>query len=169
MARPVATEFPAYFAGYIAKVNTDTIAEAITVYSAALNDFYTQLPEEKANYRYAEGKWTLKEMLQHIIDAERVFAYRVMCIARKDKTSLPSFDENTYAEYSQADKRSFDSLKQEFTATRKSTDLLLQSLSEEQLSEQGTSSGKPATAKAIAYVIFGHLLHHKEILEERYL
>jgi uncharacterized damage-inducible protein DinB len=169
MARPAATDFPAYFAGYISKVNTDTIAEAINTYSAPLHQFYTSLPEAKADFAYAEGKWTVKEMLQHIIDAERVFSYRVMCIARKDKTSLPSFDENLYAENSQANKRSLSELKEEFAAVRKSTDLLLQSLTEDQFGEMGTSSNKPVTAKAIAYIIFGHMLHHKGILEERYL
>lgn len=169
MARPTANEFPEYFAGYIAKVNTESIPEAIDTYAASLEAFYTGLPESKADYRYAPDKWTVKEMLQHIIDAERVFSYRVMCIARKDKTSLPSFDENSYSEFSDANTRSLDSLKEEFSAVRKSTDLLLRSLSEAQLSEQGTSSGKPATANAIAYVIFGHMLHHKQILEERYL
>jgi uncharacterized damage-inducible protein DinB len=168
MARPAATDFPDYFTGYISKVNTDNVPEAVKTYSATLNDFYTGLPEAKADHAYAEGKWTVKEMLQHIIDAERVFAYRVMCIARKDKTSLPSFDENTYAANALAGKRSLADLKEEFVAVRKSTDLLLLSLSEEQFDELGTSNNRPATAKAIAYVIFGHMLHHKDILEQRY-
>lgn len=169
MARPAETDFPAYFAGYISKVNTETISEAINKYSAALNQFYTSLPEAKADHAYAPGKWTIKEVLQHLIDAERVFSYRLMCIARKEKTSLPSFDENAYAEFSQADKRSLSDLKEEFTAVRKSTDLLLNSLSDEQFDEVGTSNNSKVTAKAIAYVVFGHLLHHKDILEERYL
>jgi uncharacterized damage-inducible protein DinB len=169
MARPAAADFPEYFTGYISKVNTDSIHEAIDTYSIALNQFYTNLPESKADYAYAEGKWTVKDMLQHIIDAERVFSYRIMCIARKDKTSLPSFDENTYAANSLANKRSLGDLKEEFIAVRKSTDLLLQSLSEEQFDEPGTSNNRPVTAKAIGYIIFGHMLHHKAILEERYL
>lgn len=168
MARPAETDFPSYFGGYIAKVDTNSISEAIDKHSSALNEYYTHLPEAKADHAYAPGKWTVKEVLQHVIDAERVFSYRVMCIARKEKTSLPSFDENTYAEYSQASTRSLKDLKEEFSAVRKSTDLLLRSLSEEQLEEMGTSNTKQVTAKAIAYVIFGHLLHHKEILEERY-
>jgi uncharacterized damage-inducible protein DinB len=170
MARPAATDFPAYFAGYISKVNTDSIAEAINTYSAPLHQFYTSLPEAKADFAYAEGKWTVKEMLQHIIDAERVFSYRVMCIARKDKTSLPSFDENLPTQkIHKPIKEALADLKEEFIAVRKSTDLLLQSLTEDQFGEMGTSSNKPVTAKAIAYIIFGHMLHHKGILEERYL
>lgn len=168
MPRPAETEFAPYFGRYIAQVQTDNIIDAIEKYSASLNEYYTELPEDKADYRYAEGKWTVKEVLQHIIDAERVFAYRVMCIARKDKSPLPSFDENAYAEFAQADKRSFADLKEEFVVTRRSTDILLRSLSEAQLSETGTASGNPVSAQAIAYIVFGHILHHKQVLEERY-
>lgn len=168
MPKPQVNDYPSPFAGYISKVETDSIREAVKKYAAPLADYYTHLPEEKADYKYAEGKWTLKEMLQHIIDAERVFAYRVMCIARQDKTSLPSFDENSYADHSMAASRSFADLKEEFLATRKSTDLLLLSLNDEQLATLGTSSNKPVTANALAYVVFGHMLHHKDILEERY-
>ena len=169
MPKPNAADFPAYFSRYISKANADSLAEAVTLYAKPLLDFYTSLPEVKADYAYAPGKWTIKEVLQHVIDAERVFSYRVMCIARKDKTPLPSFDENSYAENSLAGNRSLASLKEELIAVRKSTDLLINSLSEEQLATQGTSSNLPITANAIGYIVFGHLLHHKEVLEERYL
>ncbi|MES2005072.1 MAG: DinB family protein [Bacteroidota bacterium] len=169
MARPKASDHPPYFGRYIAKVDTDSLKQAISKYANTLNDFYTKLPDEKADYRYAPGKWTLKEVLQHIIDAERIFAYRILRIARKDKTPLASFDENSYAENAKADGRSFASIKEEFLAVRKATDLLLQSLDEEQLSQQGISSELPVTANAIGYILFGHMLHHKEVLEERYL
>ncbi|MBI2283558.1 MAG: DinB family protein [Bacteroidetes bacterium] len=169
MSRPQSAEFPSYFARYVSQVATDSVAEAIQRYAAELNDFYTSLPEDKANYRYAEGKWTIKELLQHVIDAERIFAYRILCISRKDKTPLASFDEDSYAQHAQADKRSFASLKEEFVAVRRSSDLLLTSLSQEQLAEQGTASNLPVTANAIGFILFGHLLHHKAVLEERYL
>lgn len=169
MSRPQSAEFPSYFARYVSQVATDSVAEAIQRYAAVLNDFYTSLPEDKANYRYAEGKWTIKELLQHVIDAERIFAYRILCISRKDKTPLASFDEDSYAQHAQADKRSFASLKEEFVAVRRSSDLLLTSLSQEQLAEQGTASNLSVTANAIGFILFGHLLHHKAVLEERYL
>jgi uncharacterized damage-inducible protein DinB len=169
MSRPQASDFPAYFSRYISQVDADSAQEAIKKYSGSLADFYTGLPEDKADYAYAPGKWTLKELLQHVIDAERIFSYRVLRIARKDKTPLASFDENSYAETSLATERSFADIKEEFLAVRKSTDLLLGSLSEDQLAEQGTSSNLPVTANALAYIIFGHMLHHKQILEERYL
>jgi len=85
MSRPQASGFPSLFGRYISKVNADSVSEAIKMYSASLNDFYTNLPEEKADYAYAPGKWTLKELLVHMIDAERIFSYRVLRISRKDK------------------------------------------------------------------------------------
>ena len=169
MARPQASDFPPYFARYIAKVNAESVIEAIAEYAKPLSDFYAGLPEEKAGYRYAPGKWTLKELLQHVIDAERIFSYRILRIARKDKTPLASFDEDNYAANSLASERNFDSIKEEFLAVRKATDLLLLSLNEEQLAHQGIASELPVTANAIAFITFGHMLHHKGVLEEKYL
>jgi uncharacterized damage-inducible protein DinB len=113
--------------------------------------------------------WSIKEVLQHVIDAERVFSYRIMCIARKDKTPLPSFNEDDYAAHSGADHRSLSSLKAEFLAVRKAADLLIQSLTEQPLSEIGTASNLPISANAICFILFGHLLHHQQVLQERYL
>lgn len=169
MPQPDQNDFPAYFSKYISKVGSASVADAVRDHAAALAEFYSGLPEGKAMYAYAPGKWTVKEALQHVIDTERVFAYRMVCIARRDKTPLPSFDENEYAAHSGANERSLASLKEEFLAVRKSTDLLIASLTDEQLAEQGTASGKPVTANAVGFIIFGHLLHHKEIFLERYL
>lgn len=169
MARPLSSEFPPYFSRYIARVEADSVAVAVARYAASLHDFYTQLPEVKADYRYAAGKWTMKELLQHVIDAERIFSYRVLRIARKDKTPLASFDEDSYTLSSNARARTLTSLKEEFRAVRKATDLLLLSLSEEQLAAQGIASDLPVTANAIGFILFGHLLHHQAVLEERYL
>jgi len=132
-------------------------------------EFYSNLPAAKADYAYADGKWTLKELLQHIVDTERVMSYRILRISRNDKTPLASFDENEFAKHAQADKRDFASLKEEFASVRKSTDLLIASLSEEQLAEKGTASNMSVTANSVGYIVLGHLLHHKAIIEERYL
>jgi uncharacterized damage-inducible protein DinB len=169
MSKPLQSDFPAYYSTYISKVDAGSISEAIKNYAVSLTDFYKNLPEEKAEYCYAPGKWTLKELLQHIIDAERIFSYRALRIARKDNTPLPAFDENSYAANSLANNRNFADMKEEFLAVRKSTDCLLSSLTEDQLSAQGISSNLPITVNAIAFIIFGHLLHHKQVLEERYL
>ena len=169
MPRPQLTDFPPFYNTYVSKVDADSVSEAITKYTEALQSFYKNLPEDKAEYRYAPGKWTLKELLQHVIDTERIMSYRLLRIARKDKTPLPSFDENEYALHSLANNRIFASIKEEFTAVRKSTDLLLHSLNQEQLTEEGIASNKPVTANAVAYIIIGHMLHHQQVVEERYL
>jgi uncharacterized damage-inducible protein DinB len=169
MARPQPNDYAAYYETYVGKVKGDSAKDIISTYSKPMMEFYTSLPDSKADHAYADGKWTVKELLQHIIDAERIFSYRALRIARKDQTPLPGFDENTYAPASRASQRSLQSLKDEFEAVRKSTDILLNTMDEDQLSQRGTASNNPVTANAIAFIIFGHMLHHKQILEERYL
>lgn len=168
MSKPKPGTYPAYFDKYIQLVETDSATEAIDEYAQPLIAFFENIPEDKALHRYAEGKWSVKEMLQHIIDTERILAYRALSIARKDKTPLPGFDENTYANASKADERSWSSLIEELKAVRTSTDLLLKSFTEEHLQQTGITNGQPNNVNAIGFIIFGHLLHHKKILEERY-
>ncbi|MGN6618942.1 MAG: DinB family protein [Ilyomonas sp.] len=169
MPRPANGEFAPHFQKYIDLVKGNNIADIIANHEAELSSFYNALPEEKAEYAYAENKWTIKEVLQHLIDAERIFAYRALRIARNDSTPLPGFDEDSYAENANANSRSLSSLKDEFNAVRNASDKLLLSLTEEQLQHKGTSSNHSSTSNSFAYMIYGHLLHHKNILQERYL
>lgn len=169
MARPKPTDHPEYFGRYIALVTSDTLREAVATYAQPLEQFYCTLPDDKGDYAYANGKWTLKDLLQHIIDAERIFSYRMLRIVRGDKTPLASFDENPYAENAKAGERSFAEIKEEFSAVRKASDLLIASLNEAQLAQQGVASNMPVTANSIGYIMFGHMLHHKKVIEERYL
>ncbi|MEI6265101.1 MAG: DinB family protein [Sphingobacteriia bacterium] len=169
MAKPIQGEYGAFYEGYISKVDSSNLHEAVNTYSHPLSYFYVNLPEEKADYRYAPEKWTLNDLLQHVIDTERIMQYRLLRIARNDSTALPGFEENDYAISANASLRSFVSLKEEFIALRKSTDLLIQSLNEEQLNNIGKASGNNITANAVGYIIFGHMMHHKKIIEERYL
>lgn len=169
MARPIPyKDYTEYQDNYISLAVGDTAQKALANHAKDLLAFYTSLPEEKADYSYAPGKWTIKDVLQHVIDAERIFAYRVLRIARHDETPLPGFEENDYAATANASKRTLDSLKEEFKAVRASTDALILSLSEEQLQRRGTASGLPVSANTYAYIVYGHLLHHKRITEERY-
>lgn len=161
--------FPSYFANYINLVNVDSVEEAIERYSLNMLNFFKNLPVEKVDYKYSEDKWTIKEMLQHVIDTERIFAYRVLRISRGDKTPLPGFDENNYAAASNAAARSWQSLLEEFEAVRKSTDLLLKSLTQDQLKQSGVTNEHPNSSMAISFMVFGHILHHINILKERYL
>jgi hypothetical protein len=118
--------------------------------------------------RYAPGKWSVKEVVCHLADAERVFAYRALSIARGDQTPLPGFDENAWAPQSGADARPIGDLLDEFTAVRAATVRLLRGLDAPAWSRSGTASGKPVTVRALAYIMAGHELHHLSILKERY-
>jgi uncharacterized damage-inducible protein DinB len=169
MPVPQEGQYPEYFKGYISKVIAKDLTEAVAKYADDLGKFYMELPDTKALYSYAPGKWTINELLQHIVDAERVFAYRMLHISRNDQTPLAPFDENSYAEYSRANKKSIALIKEEFQSVRNSTDLLIKSLDEEQLNYSTVTRNSPITANAIGFIILGHMLHHKTIIEERYL
>ncbi len=168
MSRPTSSE-AGFGQHYIALAQGSSAKEVVNNHAANILQFYTNLPAEKKDFAYAEGKWTITELLQHLIDAERVFTYRAMRFARKDATPLAGFDENDYAANSNAAARDFDELKQEFTAVRRATDIFVSSLNDEQLQQGGTSNNKFITANALAFIIYGHLLHHINIIKERYL
>lgn len=168
MARPQPTECAPYYQKYIALAQGNTVSEIVNNHAFDLQEFYNSLPDEKADYAYDENKWTIKEVLQHLTDAERVFAYRALRISRNDKTPMPSFEENDYVKYGFASERSLSSLKQEFNAIRAGTDIFLLALNETQTMRIGTASNNPVSVNALAFIIYGHLLHHKNILRERY-
>lgn len=134
-----------------------------------LVDLLHDLPEEKGNYRYDEGKWTIKEVLQHINDAERVFAYRALAFARNDKTELPGYDQDDYVKHCEAGHRTLLELIEEFEHMRMSTLDLFRSFTREQLHLEGTANSYPISVKSIGYIIAGHQAHHARILRERYL
>ena len=169
MSRIAAGTYPPYFETYVRLVETENVADTINKYGNEIVKDFENLPAEKAEYSYAPGKWTLKEMLQHVIDTERIFSYRALCIAREDATPLPGFDENSYAANSNASTRTWQSLLAEFSAVRTATDLLFSSFTNEQLEAVGTTNGNPTSAKALVYITYGHLLHHLNIIRQRYL
>jgi hypothetical protein len=160
---------PEPFHRYIEKVEEQSLTEALSRQRFSFRDFVDGIPSEKRDYRYAEGKWTLRDVFQHIIDAERIFAYRALCIARKEKTSLPSFDEDSYAMYAKAAGRDWDEMTREFVLVRESNEILFNSFDEEQLETSGTSSGRPIYVKAIGFIMVGHINHHVKVIQERYL
>ena len=169
MPRPAAGDFGAFYQGYADLATGQSVAQLLATHPASIANFIMDLPEEKANYAYADGKWTIKQMLQHLIDTERIFAYRALRISRKDATPLPGFDENHYAQNAPVDQKTLADLKEEFLLVRKTTDLLLASFQEDQLNFIGNASGHPCTLNALCFIIFGHHLHHMNILRERYL
>jgi uncharacterized damage-inducible protein DinB len=133
--------------------------------------FVQDIPMDKFDYRYADGKWTIKEILQHLIDAERIFAYRALRFSRSDKTPLPGFEENSYAEVVNptANKRHLKDLLTEFTAVRHATITLFKSFTEEDLLKKGVASENVMSVRAVGFVIIGHQNHHMRVFKERYL
>lgn len=169
MPRPNLNRIPLWFHNYVNKVPENDLMEAMINQTPSFINFFERIPVAKRDYRYAEGKWTIKEMLQHIIDAERVFAYRGLCIARKDTTPLPGFDENNYADNAKANIRDWDEMMEEFKVVRRSSEILFGSFDEEQLEANGTANNNPIYVLAIGFVLVGHVNHHLSILKERYL
>ena len=169
MSKPTEGTFPPYFATYINKVMEDNIAGAFKNQQAVVKDFFDSISEEKSSYAYAPGKWTLKEMLQHIIDGERIFAYRALSIARKETQSLPGFDENEYADNSNANNRTWKSLVEEMRLVRKTTELLFENFSEDILNQSGISNNNAVTVNAIGFITVGHVYHHVGVIKDRYL
>ncbi|MBD0831886.1 DinB family protein [Aestuariibaculum sediminum] len=131
--------------------------------------FFKEIPEEKLNYAYAKDKWNIKDIFQHIIDTERVFQYRCFCIARRDKTQLPGYDQDTYVKPALANTKTMEDLMDEFVTVRRSFIALLKSLSEDDLKEVGNANGYPISARAAAFIVLGHALWHIDIIKHRYL
>lgn len=129
------------------------------------------LPEEKLSYRYEQGKWNIREILVHIVDDERIYAYRALRFARNEKLKLPGFDQDAYVMYSEADRRTLDNIFEEYEAVRNSTIALFNGLPENSLDRlgYGTATAGDATARALLYHIAGHELHHINIIKEKYL
>jgi DinB superfamily len=158
-----------FYHKYIAQVEGDEINEILSKQAITILAFLNELPAEKRDYRYRPDKWTIREVLQHIMDAERVFAYRALCIARGEQQPLPGFDENMYADKAQCTNRKWSEMTEEFRAIRRSTEILFASFNESQLDATGTASGWPVYVMGIGYLTAGHAQHHLNILHERYL
>ena len=163
------TRVPVFYHRYINLVKEQDLSEAFIHHQKSLYSELNNIPDGKWDYRYEEGKWTIKEMVQHIIDAERIFCYRALNFARKDSHELPGFDENEFAAVSKADRRSKQDLLDELTTVQRSSMQLFESFDEEQLDQSGKANGNSIYVKAIGFIIVGHTLHHLNILNERYL
>lgn len=163
-------EFPEYFVSYINEVKSLDIVEALEDNLDDFTDFIeNRVPDIKYQFRYQQGKWSIKEIVQHIIDAERIFGYRALRMARFDVTPLPGFEEDDYVKVSNADAREMDDLLQEFVLVRKATIKLFESFTDEMLLHRGIASGKEISVRAIGYIITGHCIHHQNVVQERYL
>ena len=161
---------PEFYRPYFKGIGEEEgIIELLERSGSECSELIGSLPEEKGSFRYAEGKWSIKDLVQHVIDAERVFAYRVMRFARNDKTDLPGFEQDDYVEIASADRRTLQDLLSEFETLRRSTLHLFSGLTGEDLKRTGTANGFEMSVEMVGYIISGHLLHHLRIIRERYL
>ena len=169
LAKPRPGDYPAYHHPYILGAHGDELEDALR--HAGEEEARTRLlvPDNRWDHRYAPGKWTTKEVFQHIIDTERVFAYRALCIARNEKADLPGMDEDAYQAESRAGRRDIDDIMRELKAVRSATIELFASFDAEALSKAGTANGKHITVPALGWIIAGHSEHHLRIIRERYL
>ena len=164
------SEYNQFYSTYV-----DLVSENLSILQALENGkesvlaFFSVIPDDKLTYAYAEGKWTILEVLLHIIDTERVFQYRAVCIARNDNTPFPGFDQDNYIAPSQANKRSIKSLLEEYSAERESSIHLFKNLPTAGLLNLGEASKHALSARAAGFIIAGHELHHIKITKERYL
>ncbi|UKT63479.1 DinB family protein [Pedobacter mucosus] len=166
MNRPQPSEYPIWGEIYISKVNGD-IFEVLKEQIKSLPTLF-RANADKQNYAYAAGKWTLKEMLGHIIDCERIFAYRITAFARNEKQHLPGFDEDDYVLNAHFAERDLEDLLQEFIALRRANLYLFSSLNHEELERKGVASEREINVKSILFITAGHIIHHISILKERY-
>ena len=163
------TEYAERYGNYISKVEEVDLMEELEISLHRLIRFVRDIPMDKFDYRYAEGKWTIKDILQHIIDSERIFAYRALRFARYDTTPLPGFEEDEWANVANGDDRSIQDLLTELAVVRQATLSLFKSFDEQMLLQMGTASNVPMSVRAIGFVIIGHQNHHQQIYQERYL
>lgn len=169
MKRPETNEFFEYYNTYVSLVPGDEAMSVLDAQPAELRAIFSSIPEEKGSYAYATGKWTIKEVLSHLIDGERIFAYRILRISRGDETPIEGFEQDGYIENSNANNRTFADLLEEFDLQRRSNMLMLRNISDEDSQRMGTASDKPVSVRALAYIAAGHVTHHVNILKERYL
>ncbi|WP_418262972.1 DinB family protein [Flavobacterium faecale] len=163
------SEYSKYFSTYINALENEDLIEDLEISLHQFIKFVQNIPMDKFDFRYAEGKWTIKDIIQHLIDSERVFSYRAMRISRNDKTALPGFDENDYVANTNANTRGIQDLLTELSAVRFSTLYFFKSLSDEQLIREGIASGSAVSVRALGFLIMGHQKHHQKIFKERYL
>jgi DinB family protein len=167
--RPDASEYAPHYETYVSKVPNGNLLEILEDQRRETQGLLAEIPEGRAIYRYAPGKWSIKEVVGHVTDAERVFSYRALRFARADETPLPGFDEKAYAPAGRFDARALLDLAVELDAVRRATIALFTGLEPAALARRGTANAKEISVRALAYIIAGHERHHLEVLRERYL
>ena len=167
--RPNPGDYSDYYNGYVNLVEGDDIIKILYEQNKKAQDILNSFSEHKGNYRYADGKWTVKEVIGHLIDTERVFAYRSLCIARGEKKSLPGFDQNDYVTEGNFNRREIFELNYEFKLLRESNLLLFKSFTPDMLMRKGFANAASISVLATLFIIAGHELHHIKVLQEKYM
>ena len=163
-------EYAPYQEAYISLVDDAwSLVEELEVSVHSFIRFVQDIPMDKYDYRYAEGKWTIKDIIQHLIDTERIFAYRALRFARNDSTALPGFEENYYAAVAGGNERKLQEMLTELALVRQGTIMLFKSFREADMLKTGVASGYTLSVCAVGFIIIGHQNHHMKIFKERYL
>lgn len=160
---------PQFYKNYVKQIEETDVLQALRLSGFRSQVMIHSIPADKIDYRYADGKWSVRELLCHILDAERIFTYRALRFARNDRTNLHPFDENSYAPEANAGGRSLKKIADEFTHLRASTVDMFESFTEEMLHRRGTANNNEMSVLALGFIIAGHEAHHRKILTERYL
>jgi uncharacterized damage-inducible protein DinB len=168
LPRPAPSEYNPYYGTYISKVPDGDILRFLELQLRETRALLSTISEGRGDHRYAEGKWSIKEVIGHLCDAERIFAYRALRFARADRTELPGFDENTYVPAGQFDRRTMASLVDEMVQVRDATLALVRTLDHDTGARHGTASGNAISVRALVWVMAGHMAHHVGVLRERY-
>ena len=169
MTRPQPSEAASYYFNYIDLITSENIVPEMEIQLGEILEFLQSISEEKSRYSYAPGKWTIREVLNHVNDGERVFLYRAFWFARGFHDSLPSFDQDVAAQSAEANDTSWAELVEEFKNVRLATLSFFKTLPEQAWSRTGVASDYPFTVRSLAYIIAGHVAHHRNVLVERYL
>jgi uncharacterized damage-inducible protein DinB len=169
MNRPEKNEYDPYYETYISLVGNGDIVDTLERQAAEMEEIFSAIPEEKGPYAYAAGKWTIKELLGHMIDGERIFMYRVFRISRADKTPIEGFEQDGYIENAHANSRAFADLLAEFAALRRANVIAYRNFTDHDWLRTGTANELEITPRAMAYIMAGHIMHHLNILRTHYL
>lgn len=169
MSRPQPAEYDAYYEKYISLVPEDEVVAALAAQPDELEQLFRGVPDEKGTFAYADGKWTVKESLSHLIDGERIFAYRALRVARGDKTPIEGFEQDGYIENSHANRRTIAEMLNEFRLLREANVLFFRNLEADDWVREGTANNVSISVRSLGWIMAGHIRHHVAILQERYL
>jgi len=169
ISKPLPSEYAPYAAKYVAKVPNGPVLEILDYLKESTYNFFSRMTTTQADYAYAEGKWTLKQVLGHMIDTERVFSFRAFCFSRGDQSHLPGFEQDDYVANATFETRSIQDLAHEFKVVRESSIYIYSNLTEEQQLLIGTASNHPVSVRALVYMTIGHEIYHLDLIKERYI